>query len=151
MNHLGGPLGIGPYRGDRSRVRADWRASVERLAARPNVFLKLGGIGMDDYFATGWAARAVPPGSEEVAEHWGDDVRLCIDCFGPGRCMFESNFPVDRQTLTYPGGVERLPDHGLRLHRRRAGRPVLRHRRPGLPAVRHAVVTRSAAAGCRLS
>ncbi len=102
VNHLGGPLGIGPYRGDRSRVRADWRASVERLAARPNVFLKLGGIGMDDYFATGWAARAVPPGSEEVAEHWGDDVRLCIDCFGPGRCMFESNFPVDRQTLTYP-------------------------------------------------
>lgn len=102
VNHLGGPLGIGPYRGDRSRVRADWRASVERLAARPNVFLKLGGIGMDDYFATGWAARPVPPGSEEVAEHWGDDVRFCIDRFGPDRCMFESNFPVDRQTLTYP-------------------------------------------------
>lgn len=102
LNHLGGPLGIGPYRGDRSRVRADWRASLERLAACPNVFLKLGGIGMDAYFATGWAARAVPPGSEEVAEHWGDDVRLCIDRFGPDRCMFESNFPVDRQTLTYP-------------------------------------------------
>ena len=102
VNHLGGPLGIGPYRGDRSRVRADWRASVERVAACPNVFLKLGGIGMDAYFATGWAARAVPPGSEEVAEHWGDDVRFCIDSFGPDRCMFESNFPVDRQTLTYP-------------------------------------------------
>lgn len=102
VNHLGGPLGIGPYRGDRSRVRADWRASMERLAARPNVFLKLGGIGMDAYFATGWAARAVPPGSEEVAEHWADDVRFGIDLFGPGRCMFESNFPVDRQTLTYP-------------------------------------------------
>ena len=102
VNHLGGPLGIGPYRGDRSRVRADWRASVEGLAACPNVFLKLGGIGMDAYFATGWAARAVPPGSEEVAEHWSDDVRFCIDRFGPDRCMFESNFPVDRQTLTYP-------------------------------------------------
>ena len=102
VNHLGGPLGIGPYRGDRDRVRANWRASMGLVAARPNVFLKLGGIGMDDCFATGWAARPAPPGSEEVAERWGDDVRFCIDLFGPDRCMFESNFPVDRQTLTYP-------------------------------------------------
>ena len=102
LNHLGGPLGIGPYGLARDRVRADWKADMERVAANPNVSLKLGGIGMDDYFATGWARRESPPSSEEVAEYWGDDVRFCIDLFGPDRCMFESNFPVDRQTLPYP-------------------------------------------------
>ena len=102
LNHLGGPLGIGPYGRDRDRARADWRASMRLVAACGNVVLKVGGVGMDMYFATGWTARDVPPGSEEVAAHWGDDVRFCIDTFGPDRCMFESNFPVDRQTLPYP-------------------------------------------------
>ncbi|MXW88893.1 MAG: amidohydrolase family protein [Acidimicrobiaceae bacterium] len=102
LNHLGGPLGIGPYARGRDEARADWRASMRLVAACPNVVLKVGGIGMDVYFATGWAAADVPPGSEEVAAYWDDDVRFCIDTFGPDRCMFESNFPVDRQTLTYP-------------------------------------------------
>ena len=102
LNHLGGPLAIGPYGRAREQARADWRASMRLVAACPNVVLKVGGIGMDVYFATGWAAADVPPGSEEVAANWGDDVRFCIDTFGPDRCMFESNFPVDRQTLTYP-------------------------------------------------
>ena len=102
LNHLGGPLGIGPYRRNLSKARADWRASMRSAAAQPNAVLKVGGIGMDFYFGTGWAQRAMPPGSEEVAEHWSDNVRFCIDAFGPDRCMFESNFPVDRHTLTYP-------------------------------------------------
>ena len=102
LNHLRAPMGIGPYRHDRDGARADWQASVRLVAACPNVVLKVGGIGMDMYFATGWSAADVPPGSEEVAEHWGDDLRFCIDSFGPDRCMFESNFPVDRQALTYP-------------------------------------------------
>ena len=72
------------------------------VAACGNVVLKVGGIGMDIYFGSGWTTLDAPPGSEEVAEHWGDDVRFCIDTFGPDRCMFESNFPVDRQALTYP-------------------------------------------------
>ena len=102
LNHLGGPLRIGPYRHDSDRVRADWRASMRLVAACGNVVLKVGGIGMDIYYGTGWTNRDAPPGSEEVAAHWGDDVRFCIDSFGPERCMFESNFPVDRQTLPYP-------------------------------------------------
>ena len=101
LDHLGAPLGIGPYRHDRERVRADWKASMRLVSANPNVVLKLGGIGMDIFFGLGWAALDAPPGSEQVAEHWGRDVRFCIDLFGPDRCMFESNFPVDRQALTY--------------------------------------------------
>ena len=102
LNHLGGPLAIGPYGRARQQSRADWRASMRLVAACENVVLKVGGIGMDMYYGTGWTAAEIPPGSEEVAEHWGDDVRFCIDTFGPDRCMFESNFPVDRQALTYP-------------------------------------------------
>jgi L-fuconolactonase len=102
LDHLGAPLGIGPYRHDRDRVRADWKDSMGLVAAHPNVVLKVGGIGMDGYFATGWATLDAPPGSEEVAQYWSDDVRFCIDLFGPDRCMFESNFPIDRQTLPYP-------------------------------------------------
>ena len=102
LNHLGGPLGVGPYGRAREQARADWRAAMRLVATCPNVVLKVGGIGMDVYYGTGWTAADVPPGSEEVAEYWGDDVRFCIDTFGPDRCMFESNFPVDRQALTYP-------------------------------------------------
>ena len=101
LNHLGGPLGVGPYGHDRERARADWKASMRLVAGYHNVVLKVGGIGMDMYYGMGWATRDLPPGSEEVAAHWGDDVRFCIDTFGPDRCMFESNFPVDRQVLPY--------------------------------------------------
>ena len=102
LNHMGGPLAIGPYGRARDQARADWKASMRLVAACPNVVLKVGGIGMDMYYGTGWTTLDAPPGSEQVADHWADDVRFCIDTFGPDRCMFESNFPVDRQALTYP-------------------------------------------------
>ncbi|MDG2428269.1 MAG: amidohydrolase family protein [Acidimicrobiales bacterium] len=102
LNHLGGPLAVGPYGRIRSKAHAAWRAGMRRVADSPNVFLKLGGVGMDDYFATGWSTRQAPPSSSEVADYWADDLRFCIDLFGSERCMFESNFPVDRQTLSYP-------------------------------------------------
>jgi len=102
LDHLGGPLGIGPYAGHREQVRADWRAAIARVAARPNVVVKIGGIGMEMYYGMGWAERPAPPGSEEVAAYWSDDVRYCIDTFGPDRSIAESNFPVDRSSLPYP-------------------------------------------------
>ena len=102
VNHLGGPLRIGPYGRTQHEAHAHWRASMEGLARQPNVVLKVGGIGLCTYFGMDWPRRPVPPGSEEVAAYWSDDVRWCIDRFGPDRCMFESNYPVDRQALTYP-------------------------------------------------
>ena len=102
LDHLGGPLGIGPYSGNRNAVRANWRAAIARVAQRRNVMVKIGGIGMEWYYGMGWADRPAPPGSEEVAAYWSDDVRYCIDTFGPDRSIAESNFPVDRATLPYP-------------------------------------------------
>ena len=102
LDHLGAPLAIGPYRGHRAAVEAAWKTAMSDVAACPNVTLKLGGIGMDHYFDLGWVDRDIPPGSDEVADRWRDPVRWCIDTFSPERCMFESNYPVDRQSLTYP-------------------------------------------------
>ena len=102
LDHLGGPMGIGPYAEDRDAAMATWRASMTELAACPNITLKVGGIGMDNYFGLGWSDQPVPPSSDDVVATWQDRVHFCIDTFGPDRCMFESNFPVDRQALTYP-------------------------------------------------
>jgi L-fuconolactonase len=101
LNHLGVPLNVGPYT-DRDAVRSNWRSGMGQLAACPNAAVKLGGIGMDTYlFRTGWSARARPPGSDEIVVWWGDDIRWCVDTFGPSRCMFESNYPVDRDAVGY--------------------------------------------------
>lgn len=99
-NHLCAPLGVGPYRDRRAEILAFWRAGMTELAACPNVVLKLGGIGMP-MFGLRWDRQDVPPTSEELAAPWNDEIRHCIDAFGPDRCMFESNFPVDKRCCSY--------------------------------------------------
>ena len=100
VNHLGAPLGIGPYANRRAEVLAVWRPAMARLAQLPNVMLKVGGIGMARYGA-GWEHQATPPSSDDVLALWGDELRWCIDQFGPQRCMFESNYPVDGESIGY--------------------------------------------------
>lgn len=101
LDHLGGPLGIGPHASARSEMAEVWRRGITDVAICDNVVLKVGGLGMEHYFGTPWSQRGAPPSSEEVAAYWNDTVHFAIDAFGPSRCMFESNFPVDRQTLPY--------------------------------------------------
>jgi predicted TIM-barrel fold metal-dependent hydrolase len=100
LNHVGGPLAIGPYQGRRDEVFEDWRADMLRLARCPNVSMKLGGFGMA-LFAFDFADKPRPPSSEEVAAAIRPYVETCIDAFGPSRCMFESNFPVDKGNCSY--------------------------------------------------
>jgi L-fuconolactonase len=99
LNHLGGPIMLGPYT-DRGEVLDRWRELMIDVASCPNVVLKVGGIGMPIY-GMGWHKQAAPPSSEEVAEHWREPVRWCIETFGVDRCMLESNFPVDRFSMNY--------------------------------------------------
>ena len=100
LDHLGGPLAVGPYAGHRTEVLETWRASMTDLATCPNVAVKLGGIG-NPYIGPGWQHRPEPPSSEELAGLWGDEIRWVIERFGVERCMFESNFPVDRRSVSY--------------------------------------------------
>ena len=100
LNHVGGPLGIGSYEGKREEVYAAWRPAIFDLAQRPNVFVKLGGLGMP-ICGFGFHRRDPKPGSEELAEAWRPYIETCIEAFGPDRGMFESNFPVDRASCDY--------------------------------------------------
>jgi L-fuconolactonase len=101
LDHLGGPVGIGPY-ANRDEVRAVWRPAITEAASCPNIVMKLGGIGMPRFGVT-WRERDRPPTSEELAAWWAPEVEHCIEQFGPERCMFESNFPVDRVSISYLG------------------------------------------------
>ena len=100
LDHIGGPLGIGPYAGRRDEVVQTWRAGVAALADCPNVVIKLGGFGMP-IGGYGWHQRERPASSAELAETMGPYYLFCIEKFGVGRCMFESNFPVDKMSVSY--------------------------------------------------
>jgi len=100
LDHIGGPLGIGPYAGKREEVFQEWKSSIATLATCPNVVVKLGGLGMP-ICGFGWHERATPPSSTELAEAMATYYLWCIGQFGVGRCMFESNFPVDKQSCSY--------------------------------------------------
>ena len=98
VNHLGGPVGIGPYR--REQIVPDWRKGIQAVAACSNVVIKLGGLAMP-LNGFGWHKQPAPPSSEKLAEATRDYYLFCIDQFGPERCMFESNFPVDKISCSY--------------------------------------------------
>ncbi len=100
LDHVGGPLGLGPYRGRRDEVFADWHASMRRLAECPNACVKLGGLGML-VAGFGFHEQPRPPSSEVLATAWRPYMEACIAAFGPQRCMFESNFPVDKAVCGY--------------------------------------------------
>jgi L-fuconolactonase len=100
LDHLGGPLAIGPYKGRRDEVLAMTKAPIQALAEHDQVFMKLGGIGMSLY-GDGWHKLDERPSSDIVVERWGDHINWIIEQFGPDRCMFESNFPVDKVGIDY--------------------------------------------------
>ncbi|HVP76830.1 MAG TPA: amidohydrolase family protein [Thermodesulfobacteriota bacterium] len=100
VNHTGGILGIGPYAGKRDESFREWKRGVMELASCPNVMMKLGGLGMPRC-GFGWHEQVKPASSTELAAAMAPYYRFCIEVFGPERCMFESNFPVDKVSYSY--------------------------------------------------
>jgi predicted TIM-barrel fold metal-dependent hydrolase len=110
LDHLSTPLGVDRWAGKRNEVFDLWRRDLAAVAACPNVFVKLGGMAMPDN-GWGWHEAARPPDSDEFAAAQAPWYLHAIDCFGPERCMFESNFPVDRFSLSYTvywNGVKKI-------------------------------------------
>ena len=101
LDHFGTPLGVGLYRGARDTVFQQWREDMRELARHPNVYVKLGGLAMPDN-GFDWHEQTQPPTSDELVRRQRSYYLHMIDCFGPERCMFESNFPVDRLSVSYP-------------------------------------------------
>ena len=100
LNHFGGPLGIGAYAGKAKDVFAEWRSAITELATCPNVVAKLGGINME-MNGFGWHEQSRPPSSQELANATRNYYDVTIEKFGADRCMFESNFPVDKASCSY--------------------------------------------------
>ena len=100
LDHFGGPIGIGPYAGNLDHVFDDWKQSIGALADCNNVYFKLGGINMK-LNGFEWHKRDKPPSSDELVDATAPYYEHCIDLFGVDRCMFESNFPVDKESCSY--------------------------------------------------
>ncbi len=99
LNHVGSPILGGPYGADRAKVFSDWKAGMAALARCPNVTVKLGALPVRLPGST--VSKELPPGSEEVAAAWGPWMETSIELFGADRCMFESNFPVQKRWSSY--------------------------------------------------
>ena len=100
IDHLGCILGTGPYKDQRSEILEFWYTAMAELASCPNTYLKVGGIGMP-MMGFRWDKRESPATSVELADAWAEPIQRAIDLFGPDRCMFESNFPVDKRGAGY--------------------------------------------------
>jgi L-fuconolactonase len=100
LDHVGTPLGIASYEGGQDERFPIWRDNIIALAALPNVHVKLGGLGMP--FCNFPSFMSSPAAtSKQLAEEWRPYIETCIEAFGPERCMFESNFPVDSGACSY--------------------------------------------------
>ena len=100
LDHLGGILRIGAYAGQDTAEFTSWHAAIRRLAACPNVVVKLGGMGMR-VNGFGFEQAAEPPSSETLATAWRPWMDACLQAFGADRCLFQSNFPVDKGSYSY--------------------------------------------------
>lgn len=100
LDHFGTPCGVGSYEGKMEDVMSEWKADMVRMSEFENVVVKIGGLAMP-VNGFNWHNREMPPSSEEVADAHREYYLHTIDAFGPSRCMFESNFPVDKLSLSY--------------------------------------------------
>jgi len=100
LDHFGTPLGVGRFAGRADEVFAEWSRDIAEIAAAENVVAKLGGLAMPPN-GFGWDERATPATSDELVAAQSRYYLRAIEVFGADRCMFESNFPVDKLSLSY--------------------------------------------------
>jgi predicted TIM-barrel fold metal-dependent hydrolase len=101
LNHIGGALAVGPFADKREEVFAEWRSQIMKLGQFPNLYIKLGGLGMPSLMGFEMGRQDSAPSSEQLAKAWAPYLNTCIEAFGPDRAMFESNFPVDKGMCSY--------------------------------------------------
>lgn len=107
MDHQGAPIAaLGDYEpapaynGKQSEIVAKWKEEMDRIAKDcPNVYVKVGGF--MPQLGHGFDKREKPITSEELSTFVGEMCLWTIQTFGASRCMFESNFPVDKVNVSY--------------------------------------------------
>ncbi|MGR9235197.1 amidohydrolase family protein [Rhizobium leguminosarum] len=103
LDHCGGIAGIGAYAGKQDEVFSVWSKGISDLAKCPNVMVKLGGLGLG-LSGFGFEHQPVAPSSTQLASTWRPYIETVLDAFGTDRCMFESNFPMDKGSYSYSNG-----------------------------------------------
>ena len=101
LNHFSGPLGIGPYENKHADIFPQWQKDLKELSLHENVFAKLGGLAMP-VNGFGFHIQDKPPTSDEFILKQKAYYETALEYFTPKRCMFESNFPVDKTSISYP-------------------------------------------------
>ena len=100
VNHLGGKVDPNDSTGD----IAEWRECIDKISKCPNAVMKVGGA---QQRVGAWEPpfhnnlRQSPIGSTELCDLLYERYIYAIEAFGPDRCMFESNFPVDKECVSY--------------------------------------------------
>lgn len=100
IDHCGGPVGVGPCSERDPDMFQQWRNGMRRLAELPNVCVKISGFGMT-VRGFHFAAAETPPDSQMLAQAWMPWFETIVSLFGAERCMFASNFPVDKGMFSY--------------------------------------------------
>jgi predicted TIM-barrel fold metal-dependent hydrolase len=121
LDHFGTPIGVGRYADQRPAIFEEWKRDIAEIAGCDNVVAKLGGLAMPDN-GFGWHTAQRPPTSDEFVAAQRPYYEHAIECFGADRCMFESNFPVDRLSLSYAvlwNGLKKIA-RGCSAHERDA-------------------------------
>lgn len=113
LDHLGSPVGVfgpvGRYRGADEKLREEtfelWQHSLATLAEQPNAHVKLSGLLMP-LTGHGLHKRAGPASAAEIAELIEPFVNHALDVFGPERCLWASNFPMDKVAASLETVIE---------------------------------------------
>ena len=101
MNHFSGPLGIGPYENKQAEIFPQWQKDLKELSQHEIVYAKLGGLAMP-VNGFGFHTQSKPPTSDQFVSKQKAYYETALEYFTPARCMFESNFPVDKASISYP-------------------------------------------------
>ncbi|QRF63449.1 amidohydrolase family protein (plasmid) [Variovorax paradoxus] len=98
--HVGSPTCYGRFRNHASEVFSSWKDGMSVLARHENISVKLGGL-IIRLPAYDFGRHDRPLDSTSLARLWQPYMSHSVDVFGPGRCMLESNFPVDKIGVGY--------------------------------------------------
>ena len=100
VNHLGGRI---DPEASKEEIAA-WQKAIDSVAACSNTVMKLGGAQMrvgDWEPAYHMHIADSPWSSDRFLDKLFSRYQYAIEAFGPERCMFESNFPVDKDCISY--------------------------------------------------
>ena len=135
LNHIGGALAVGPYADKREEVFAEWRTQIQKLGQFPNVYIKLGGLGMPSLMGFEMGRQDSAPSSEQLAKAWAPYLDTCIEAFGPDRGDVRKQLPGRQGNVQLCQSVERVQARRRELFERREERDVPQHRAEVLSAV----------------